>query len=74
MGVNWSAGLEGLDRRFMPYNGIVAQDQLAWLDKYEKTNWTHVLVMLGQSPIGEYCHIAMVCASAFLRKETSHDP
>jgi len=33
MGVNWSAGLEGLDRRFMPYNGIVAQDQLAWLDK-----------------------------------------
>jgi len=33
MGVNWSKGLEGLDRRFMPYNGMIAQDQLAWLDK-----------------------------------------
>ena len=35
MGVNWSKGLEGLGRRFMPYNGMIAQDQLAWLDKLD---------------------------------------
>ena len=59
MGVNWSAGLEGLDRRFMPYNGIVAQDQLAWLDKYEEINWTHAMnecfFMLA------HCHSMWVC-------------
>ena len=30
-GVEWSLGLEGVERRFMPYNGMVSEDQLAWL-------------------------------------------
>ena len=32
-GVDWSAGLEGLERRFMPYNGMVGEEQLAWLER-----------------------------------------
>jgi len=30
-GGDWSAGLAGLDKRFMPYNGMVGASQLAWL-------------------------------------------
>jgi len=30
-GGDWSAGLAGLDKRFMPYNGMVGEEQLAWL-------------------------------------------
>ena len=32
-GVEWSLGLEGVERRFMPYNGMVSEDQLAWLEE-----------------------------------------
>lgn len=48
MGVNWSQGLEGLDRRFMPYNGRLAQDQLAWLHKTlgeASSSGEHVLIL-----------------------------
>ena len=30
-GVNWSKGLEGTDKRFMPYNGMLGEEQLSWL-------------------------------------------
>ena len=30
-GVNWSEGLEGTSKRFMPYNGMIGTDQLDWL-------------------------------------------
>jgi len=30
-GGDWSAGLTGLDKRFMPYNGMVGAKQLSWL-------------------------------------------
>ena len=28
---NWTAGLSGPDKRFVPYNGAVGREQLAWL-------------------------------------------
>ena len=28
------AGLEGLDRRFVPWNGMVGKEQLDWLDRW----------------------------------------
>lgn len=31
-GGDWSKGLTGYDKRFMPYNGGLGTDQLAWLD------------------------------------------
>jgi manganese-dependent ADP-ribose/CDP-alcohol diphosphatase len=31
-GTDWSRGLAGLARRFMPYNGLVGPEQLAWLE------------------------------------------
>ena len=30
-GVNWSEGLEGTSKRFMPYNGMIGAEQLDWL-------------------------------------------
>ena len=30
-GGDWSAGLKGLDKRFMPYNGLIGPEQLTWL-------------------------------------------
>ena len=30
-GVNWSKGLEGTSKRFMPYNGMIGVEQLDWL-------------------------------------------
>eukprot|EP00092_Neocalanus_flemingeri_P015214 GFUD01016436.1.p1 GENE.GFUD01016436.1~~GFUD01016436.1.p1 ORF type:complete len:334 (+),score=80.57 GFUD01016436.1:57-1004(+) len=30
-GVDWSAGLLGTERRFMPYNGMISSRQLSWL-------------------------------------------
>ena len=30
-GTDWSRGLAGLGRRYMPYNGMVGEEQLAWL-------------------------------------------
>ena len=30
-GGDWSAGLTGLDKRFMPYNGMMGDKQLSWL-------------------------------------------
>ena len=32
-GVNWSLGLEGTDKRYMPYNGALSSAQLAWLEE-----------------------------------------
>ena len=32
-GVEWSKGLEGTSRRFMPYNGMLSEDQLLWLEE-----------------------------------------
>ena len=32
-GVNWSAGLEGTDKRFLPYNGALSPAQLTWLEE-----------------------------------------
>lgn len=32
-GVDWAAGLSGLDLRWMPYNGAFSDDQLKWLDE-----------------------------------------
>ena len=29
-GVEWSRGLEGRDKRFMPYNGMIGDEQKAW--------------------------------------------
>jgi len=31
-GVNWSLGLHGTDKRYMPYNGALSSAQLAWLE------------------------------------------
>ena len=30
-GVEWSKGLEGTNKRFMPYNGKIGEKQMAWL-------------------------------------------
>ena len=30
-GVEWSKGLEGINKRFMPYNGKIGDQQMAWL-------------------------------------------
>jgi len=30
-GGDWSAGLTGLKKRFMPYNGMISEDQMKWL-------------------------------------------
>jgi len=30
-GVNWSEGLVGVERRFMPYNGALSLEQMTWL-------------------------------------------
>ena len=32
-GVNWSEGLAGTDKRFMPYNGALSSAQIAWLER-----------------------------------------
>ena len=32
-GVNWSVGLDGTDKRYMPYNGALSSDQLTWLEE-----------------------------------------
>lgn len=31
-GVNWLSGMEGVERRYVPYNGALGERQLAWLD------------------------------------------
>ena len=31
-GVEWSLGLEGTEKRFMPYNGMLSEEQLGWLE------------------------------------------
>lgn len=28
---NWTDGLSGADRRFVPYNGAIGEQQIAWL-------------------------------------------
>ena len=30
-GVNWSHGLDGTNKRFMPYNGMLGMQQMNWL-------------------------------------------
>ena len=30
-GEDWSAGLTGLEKRFMPYNGMIGEEQMNWL-------------------------------------------
>jgi len=30
---NWTAGLKGYDKRFVPFNGGIGEEQLQWLDK-----------------------------------------
>ena len=32
-GVNWSVGLDGTDKRYMPYNGALSSDQLTWVEE-----------------------------------------
>lgn len=47
-GVDWRTGLTGLDQRFLPYNGMVLQDQLQWLEQtmadVEKANEKAILL------------------------------
>ena len=46
-GVNWSDGLDGTNKRFMPYNGMLGMQQMNWL----KETLTHC------SKDGEYAMI-----------------
>ena len=38
LGVEWSLGLTGTDQRFMPYNGMLSDSQLAWLGETLKAS------------------------------------
>ena len=47
-GVCWSEGLEGTDKRFMPYNGMLGTQQMEWLQetlKASKENQEKVMVL-----------------------------
>lgn len=47
-GVCWSEGLEGTDKRFMPYNGMLGTQQMEWLQetlKAGKENQEKVMVL-----------------------------
>ena len=32
-GVDWMRGLNGLNKRFLPYNGAMSKEQLVWLEQ-----------------------------------------
>ena len=53
--VNWAAGLTGLERRWLPYNGAVGKQQLKWLrgviiDAWRDHERVVVLSHVGLSP------------------------
>ena len=52
-GVDWSAGLDGLERRFMPYNGMMGEEQLAWLERSleEAAGTGERVLVLGHVPL-----------------------
>lgn len=56
-GVNWSTGLEGFGRRFMPYNGALSNKQLEWmkteLEEAEKEG--KLVVVCAHLPVAPGC-------------------
>ena len=52
-GVEWSKGLEGEDKRFMPYNGMIGEEQMQWFQQTlkESSESKESVIILTHVPI-----------------------
>ena len=56
---DWTAGLSGVQLRFLPYNGQLSQQQLLWLDEELESATLHEVQK-------KLCHLFVVVLSAVL--------
>ena len=52
-GVEWSKGLQGVNKRFMPYNGMIGDEQMHWFKKTlkESCESNEAVIILSHIPI-----------------------